>query len=213
MTIRAMGVSVRGVRQRPERTMAITKARLRGRDARLEEQLTEMRRQLERHIQDVQHSVDRLTARIDAMGVNVSEHLVTAAELRAGRQQELVDESVLQVWEQDLLEPRQAALALGVKKTNREKASALRKRSRLLGIPRGHSYLYPAFQIDAGRREIYPEVGSVNETLGAVGDPWGVASWWLSPNDRLGVKPAELVGTSRAQEVVKAAKAVTAPLG
>lgn len=195
--------------------MATTRVRERDRDARLEKLLLEVKSQLENHILKVHDSVERLRARIESMESATIEpkHLVTAAELREDLQQHLVDEAVVEIWEQELLEPQQMALALGVKKSNREKASALRKRSRLLGIPRNHSYLYPAFQVDVGRREVYPEVCSINETLSAADDPWGVASWWLSPNDRLGAKPVDLVGTARADELVQAARAVTSPLG
>lgn len=139
--------------------------------------------------------------------------VVTAVELREDLRTRIADEAIARIWREKVLEPAQVALALGAKVSNREKASSLRKRSWLLGVPRDRGYLYPAFQIDVARRRLYPEVRHVNETLGAAADPWGVASWWLSTNDRLGARPADLVGSRRAEELVQAAKAVTAPIG
>lgn len=139
--------------------------------------------------------------------------VVTAAELEEELRVRIASEAIADIWQERVLEPGEVALALGAKKSNREKVSALRKRSWLLGLPRGHAYLYPAFQIDVSRREVYPEVREINEVLDAVEDPWGVASWWISTNDRLGGRPADLVGSPRAEDLVEAAKAVTAPIG
>ena len=83
----------------------------------------------------------------------------------------------------------------------------------LPGLPSGRGYLYPAFQFDAARRDVAPEVRAVNEQLDAAGDPWGVASWWISRNDRLAARPRDLVGTERAGELAAAARALTEPLG
>jgi hypothetical protein len=139
--------------------------------------------------------------------------VVAAIELQEDLRARIADQAIARIWEEDVLKPGQVALALGGKESNREKAASLRKRSSLLGVPRGRGYLYPAFQIDVARREVYPEVREVNETLGAAEDPWGIASWWLSSNDRLGARPADLVGSCRTEDLVQAAKAVTAPIG
>lgn len=140
-------------------------------------------------------------------------HVVTAAELQEERQVRIAGEAIAAIWQEKVLESRQVALALGAKASNREKVSSLRRRSALLGLPREQGYLYPAFQIDSDRRALYPEVRQVNEILGAELDPWGVASWWFSVNDRLGTRPADLVGSQRAEEVVRAARAATAAVG
>lgn len=140
-------------------------------------------------------------------------HLVTASELQGERQVRIAGEAIADVWKEPILEPREVALALGAKESNREKVSSLRKRSWLLGVPRNRGYLYPAFQIDLSRRQVFPEVRAVNQELGAAEDAWGVASWWLSSNDRLGARPADLVGSSRSEDLVEAAKALTAPIG
>jgi hypothetical protein len=130
------------------------------------------------------------------------------------RQARLAGEAIATIWEERMLEPRAAAEALSAKATNREKVRSYRERSWLLGLPRDRSYLYPAFQFDPRKRELYPEVRQVNELLDAAADPWGLASWWVSPNDRLGgARPLDLVGTARAEEVIRAAQAVVEPIG
>lgn len=175
-------------------------------------------RKLFRRVDDLIRTVENLRGDRESQWIPVSPPLpprvVTAVELQADLRARIADEAIARIWREKVLEPAEVALALGAKESNREKASSLRKRSWLLGVPRDRSYLYPAFQIDVARRRLYPEVRQVNETLGAAADPWGVASWWLSTNDRLGgARPADLVGSRRTEELVEAAKAVTAPIG
>lgn len=117
------------------------------------------------------------------------------------------------IWDEPMLGPRDAALALRAKGENRERVRRYRERSWLLGLLSGRGYRYPGFQFDADRRDVAPEVRTVNEELDAAGDPWGVASWWVSCNDRLGERPRDLVGTARAGELGEAAGALTLPLG
>jgi len=139
--------------------------------------------------------------------------VVTAADLQEEQRVRIASEAIADIWQEEVLEPREVAVVLGAKKSNREKASSLRKRSSLLGLPHGRGFLYPGFQLDAGRREVRPEVQEVNRILDAADDPWGVASWWVSINDRLGGRPLDLVGSARARDLVEAAKAATAPIG
>ncbi len=84
-------------------------------------------------------------------------------------------------------------LGSGVR-NSRDVASALRRSGRLLGLDVGGRTLFPAFQVDAQAGKLRAPVARVNLLLGAKGDPWGVASWWVSPNARLagGVAPAAL---------------------
>lgn len=80
----------------------------------------------------------------------------------------------------------------------RQAASGPRRRGRLLGLPQGNTYVFPQFQFDVDARRIHPVVERINVQLDALGDPWGVASWWLSPTPRLhGQTPADLVGADR----------------
>ncbi|MCL6550080.1 MAG: hypothetical protein K6T37_03570 [Acidothermus cellulolyticus] len=103
----------------------------------------------------------------------------------------------------DLLEARDVADLLGSTGRNRRQtASALRKAGKLLGLEdRGRVY-YPAFQIDATRGQVRPIVAELNQQLGAAVDPWGVASWWLTPHARLprGKRPADLAVSSRPRD-------------
>ena len=125
----------------------------------------------------------------------------------------IASEAVATIWQEQMLDAGKVAESLGARSSNREKARTLRKRSELLGLPRDRGYLYPAFQIDEGRRQVYPEVAEVNRLLGATEDPWGTASWWVSENSRLQARPLELVGTEKAARLVAAAEAVIEEIG
>ncbi|MCA1842632.1 MAG: hypothetical protein LC792_05470 [Actinobacteria bacterium] len=129
------------------------------------------------------------------------------------RQARIAGEALASIWEYPMLEPAGAALALGAKPSNREKVRTYRERSWLVGLPKGRGYMYPRFQFDPGSHDVRPEVRSANELLDAAHDPWGVASWWTAPNDRVGCRPVELVGTARGPDVVHAAQAFLEPVG
>ena len=128
-------------------------------------------------------------------------------------QAQVEGEALRAIWDEPMLEPRDAALALGVRRENRERVRRYREQSWLLGLPAGRGYLYPAFQFDASRRDVVPEVRAVNEELDSAGDPWGVASWWVSRNDRIDARPRDLVGTDRVGSLPAVARAMTAPIG
>lgn len=128
-------------------------------------------------------------------------------------QTRLQGEVIQAIWREPMLESKDAAVALGARATNREKVRQYRERSWLLGLPVGRGYLYPAFQFNSERRAVFPEVRTVNERLQAADDSWGVASWWVSRHARLGGRPADLVGTDRADDLVAVAASVTEPIG
>ncbi|MXY78114.1 MAG: hypothetical protein F4Y94_00005 [Chloroflexi bacterium] len=140
-------------------------------------------------------------------------HVLDEFEHHLLLQAQIAGEAMRAIWDEPMLPSREAAQALGAKPENRERVRRYRERSWLLGLPSGRGYLFPAFQFDVARRDVAPEVRSVNEHLDAVGDPWGVASWWVSRNDRLGARPCDLVGTERADDLAMAAHAVTEPIG
>ena len=125
----------------------------------------------------------------------------------------LEGEAIRTIWREPMLKPGAAAVALGARVSNREKVRRLRRRSSLLGVPHGNGFLYPAFQFDSVRLAIFSEVQAVNERLKSSEDPWGVASWWMSQNARLGCRPVDLVGTDRADDLPAVAEAMTEPLG
>ena len=128
-------------------------------------------------------------------------------------QARLQGEAIQTIWREPMLEPKDAAVALGAKAANREKVRQYRERSWLLGLLAGRGYLYPAFQFDHERRDVFAEVRAVNERLEAANDPWGVASWWISPHARLGARPADLVGVNRGDDLVAVATAVAELVG
>lgn len=150
-----------------------------------------------------------LAQRLGGEPRQVLDELAQSVLVRAKLQGEAVDT----IWREPMLEPRDAAVALGARAANREKVRQYRERSWLLGLPWGRGYLYPAFQFDPERRDVFPVVRAVNELLDAVDDPWGVASWWVSRHARLGVRPVDLVGTERAEDLVAVAEAVAEPVG
>jgi hypothetical protein len=139
--------------------------------------------------------------------------IIDEIEHSAMLQARLKGDAVETIWREPMLESRDAAAALDARRGNREKVRQYRQRSALLGLPWGRGYLYPAFQFDIERRRVFPEVRSVNELLGAADDAWGVASWWVSRHARLGARPVDLVGSSRADDLIEAAKAVVEPVG
>ncbi|MBB2903355.1 hypothetical protein FHR75_004197 [Kineococcus radiotolerans] len=104
--------------------------------------------------------------------------------------------SVLDV---EMLTSTAVAQALGRRGVNtREAASKLRTSGHLLGLPAGvgRSYTYPAFQLDYPHQRVHPVVAQINHALGALEDPWGVASWWVSPHPRLlNHAPLDLLST------------------
>ena len=128
-------------------------------------------------------------------------------------QARLQGDALRTIWREAMLEPKDAAVSLGARATNREKVRQYRERSWLVGLPSGRGYLYPAFQFDQERRDVFAEVRAVNERLEAVDDPWGVASWWISRHARLGARPADLVGNDRGDDLVAVAEAATEPVG
>lgn len=141
------------------------------------------------------------------------QQILDRLERSALDQARLQGEAIEVIWREPMLRPGDAAVALGARAANREKVRRLRERSALLGLPSGNGFLYPAFQFDAVRRGLFPEVIEVNELLSATDDPWGAASWWMGENARLAERPVDCVGTERAADLVEAAGALVEPVG
>lgn len=128
-------------------------------------------------------------------------------------QTELQREAVQTVWKEPMLRPAGVAATLGWRGAYHQRIRRYRLRSWLVGFLRDGAYHYLAFQFDEQRHEVFSEARKINERLEAVSDPWGVASWWISVNDRLGARPADLLGTERAGDLVDAAEAELEPIG
>lgn len=74
--------------------------------------------------------------------------------------------------------------------------------------------MFPAFQVNPSRREIWPVVAELNRRLGAADDPWVVASWWFTRDSRLGAEPHALVSDpARADDLRRAAARELAAIG
>lgn len=70
------------------------------------------------------------------------------------------------------------------------------------------------FIFDVAKRRVIPIVGRVNALLEAGKDPWGVASWWTTPSERLNDRcPYELLGSVEEQEIEELASADLEPIG
>jgi len=118
------------------------------------------------------------------------------------------------IWQEKMLDSAAASVALGAEPTDPQPVASLRRRSALLGLRHDRDDLFPAFQFDLSKRRLHPEVEAANRALGAERDPWGVASWWISPNQRLdGDRPMDLVGTDRSRDLMPAASALLEPIG
>lgn len=81
----------------------------------------------------------------------------------------------------EMLDSTAVSQVLGKAATSRNTASRLAASGTVVALPASGHKLYPAFQFDAERRQVRPIVAEINRQLGAKDDPWGVASWWLSP--------------------------------
>lgn len=128
----------------------------------------------------------------------------------------IAGESRREVLREEMLDAAAVSRLLGSRSENlRQYANALRRRGDLIGIPHRNRYLYPAFQIDVDARRIDPLVQTINRLLGADEDPWGVASWWLSPNERLeGETPRDALSRPRQRGRLPAiAEALVEPVG
>jgi hypothetical protein len=114
------------------------------------------------------------------------------------------------------LSAREASVLYGQHSDDPEEAMS-RFHDRIIGLPQGSRYRYPAFQFprDKDKQKF---VQDANLALDAQHDPWGVASWWLTPNAELdgNASPAELLDqddyTDISNAVAAASKQVNHPL-
>ena len=152
---------------------------------------------------------ERLFGSVEGAPDSVLGDLIKSMSMQTQIQQEVIRT----VWEEPMLRPVAVAAALGWRNAYHQKIRRYRLRSWLVGFLSEGAYHYLAFQFDPERHDVFPEVREVNERLEAASDPWGVASWWISAHDRLGARPADLVGSDRAGDLLKAANAALEPIG
>lgn len=98
------------------------------------------------------------------------------------RAREAGRESILESFE--LLDSMQVAEVLApTSRPTRSVAQKRRKAGELIGLPVSArpDYRYPAFQLDRERHRIHPLVRHANRRLDVEHDPYGAASWWLTP--------------------------------
>lgn len=132
------------------------------------------------------------------------------------REARILGEAQSRIVREQMLDAEATGALLGSQsETNRRQyANAQRQRGDLLGLPRLNTYLYPVFQFDMSRRCIRDVAASVNRLLRASEDPWGVASWWTTPSERLRNRaPKELLGTEEEPLLLELANAEFAPMG
>ncbi|GAA4394918.1 hypothetical protein [Tsukamurella soli] len=95
---------------------------------------------------------------------------------------------------------------LGWSAKSRSSASRLVGSGKVVALPVNGRNLFPDFQFDADRREVLPLVAEINHALDARGDPWGVASWWLSETGHVRDRrsPAELAVDGAHDDLLRA---------
>ena len=81
----------------------------------------------------------------------------------------------------------------------------------VLVLARGDERLAPRFQFEKDGRTLLRPVAQVNRILGVDDDPWGCASWWLSPHAALRAIPADEIRVGSEEAVLAAAAAILAP--
>ncbi len=141
-------------------------------------------------------------------------HIISAADvLERARLHGQVQNRILQ---ERMLEADAVGALLGSQSESnrRQYANTQRLRGELLGIPRKNAFLYPEFQFDTKRNCVYETVREINKQLDAKDDPWGVASWWTTPSERLENRaPKDLLGTDEEPNLKLLADADLAPIG
>lgn len=129
----------------------------------------------------------------------------------------LEGEAKRRIFDEELLTSSQASKLLGTNSNlnKRQYANKMRASCELLGVPyKKNRYLYPAFQLDVKKALLRPIVQKVNKLLDALGDPWGVASWWITQSERLeGRAPKDLLGSKDEGLILDLAKAELEPVG
>jgi hypothetical protein len=177
-------------------------------------------------LRDALHVAEDVRAQI-VEAVRASQLPNTIAEALGGRPtlvsaKDLIDEARLVsearevvLRHQRMLSADEAGRFLGSTSSTKpsQYAHEARKRGELLGLPIRNTFVFPVFQLDRRRRTIRPAAARINQMLGAVADPWGVVSWWVGPNERVGGKtPVALLEAGDLETLERLAELEAAPL-
>ncbi len=140
------------------------------------------------------------------LGAYLVDDAIERAELEKAARRHILDHPMLTA--------AQVAAVLRRDPADRSVASRLRAAGKVVALPVGNSYRYPAFQFDDATASVRDVVAAVNARVDAAADPWGVASWWLSPSPRLpaGQTPADLAMDSDSKSHRKLERLVSAVL-
>ncbi len=158
--------------------------------------------------------VDALVDPIDTEGSMVAGEPIASEPEPAEADDSGIPKRVTDKWDGEVLTVAEAAGRLGV---DEAEIGRLRRGWQLLGLPAGDSkrrrFFYPAFQIDAERREIYPQAREANRIVGGTQNSWDIAKWWNTVDPELGARPRSLIGTPDAGAAVRRARARFDPAG
>jgi hypothetical protein len=96
-----------------------------------------------------------------------------------------------------MLSASAVSVLLGSRSSNsRQYANRLRLRSEIVGVPHHNQFLFPRFQFDEETGTVWPAARQANALLDASNDPWGAASWWVTPDATIGGRaPKDLLGS------------------
>lgn len=108
-----------------------------------------------------------LTDRTQAarIGADLVDDAIEQAEIEQAARRHILDHPMLTAG--------QVAAVLHRPAADRTVASRLRTTGKVVALPVGNSYRYPAFQFDDATASVREAVAAVNELLGAAADPWG----------------------------------------
>jgi hypothetical protein len=133
------------------------------------------------NLRPVRDDVAALLAMGPALALQHERAVANPAATAAARTRVVTSALSAIVDEHEMLDSTTVSRVLGRSATSRNTASRLAASGTVIALPASGHKLYPAFQFDSGRQQVRPIVAEINRALGAEDDPWGVASWWLSP--------------------------------
>lgn len=101
------------------------------------------------------------------------------------------------ILDEEMLSASAVSVLLGSRSSNsRQYANRLRLRSEIVGVPHHNQFLFPRFQFDEETATVWPAARQANVLLDASIDPWGAASWWVTPDGTIGGRaPKDLLGS------------------